>query len=169
MADEETLRKKYAARARTRTPRLNAQLALFRSVLDRHAAEVAKDKKMSGVVQAKLEQDWQTLEPEVVQRDMGFVAGALWAKGWLDLRQYEAAAQRDGSRQPYLYVYELHTRTFGTGWAYEKFLLDYGRGLEKVPGDEAYDFREAELSRRIEFEVIASRQARQLHLRADPS
>lgn len=151
MANEEALRQKYASRARTRIPRFTMQLALFQSAFEQYTAAVTKDRKMRGVVKAKLEQDWQTLEPEAVQRDLGFIAGALWAKGWLDLAQYEAAAQKDGSHQPYLYVYELHTRTFGTGWAYEKFMLDYGEGLEKVRGDEAYDFLETEFSRRIEL------------------
>ncbi len=95
MANEEALRKKYASRARTRTPRLSAQLALFQSVLERHSAEAAKDKKVSSVLKAKLEQDWQTLEPDAIQLDVGFIAGALWAKGWLNLAQYEAAAQKD--------------------------------------------------------------------------
>jgi hypothetical protein len=134
-------------------PQLNAQLALFRSVLEQHVEEIAKDKRTSSVVKVKLEQDWQTLEPDAIRRDVGFIAGALWAKGWLDLAQYEAAAQKDGSHQPYLYVYELHTRTFGTGWAYEKFVLDYGQGLEKTPGNAAYDFRDPENDKRIELKA----------------
>jgi len=151
MANEQALRQKYVPRTRARAPRPTAQLALFRAVLEQYAAAVVKDKKISGVVKAELERDWEALEPDAVHRDLGFIAGALWMKGWLDLSQYEAAVQQDGNRQPYLYVYELHTRTFGTGWAYEKFMLDYGEGLEKVRGDEAYDFLETELSKRIEL------------------
>jgi hypothetical protein len=151
MADEQTLRKKYLPRARPRAPRPTAQVTLFRSVLGQHAAEMAQAKKMSSAVKTKVEQDWEALQPDVVHRDLGFIAGALWARGWLDLAQYEAAVQQDGNCQPYLYVYELHTRTFGTGWAYEKFVSDFEEGLEKVRGDEAYDFRDTETDKRIEL------------------